>query len=84
MAQHKGLRLRKLEVATWNIRGITGKKELQTGLQKRKIDRAVITETKKRNKCSEDQQTYRKGKLTQKSLQSPKRKTKAHKTLTSM
>jgi exonuclease III len=55
MAQHKGQRLRKMKVATWNIRGITGKKEeLQTELQKRKIDIAVITETKKKNKGSED------------------------------
>jgi hypothetical protein len=55
MAQHKGQRLRKMKVATWKIRGITGKKqELQTELQERKIDIAVITETKKRNKCSED------------------------------
>jgi hypothetical protein len=50
MAQHKGLRLRKLKVATWNIRGITGKKELQSEIQKRKTD----TETKKKNKGSED------------------------------
>jgi hypothetical protein len=48
MAQHKGLTLRKLKVATWNIRGITGKKEeLQTELQKRKLDIAIITEAKK-------------------------------------
>jgi exonuclease III len=49
MAPHKGQRLRKMKVATWNIRGITSKKEeLQVELQKRKIDIAVITETKKK------------------------------------
>jgi exonuclease III len=58
MAQHKGQRLRKIKVATWNIRGITGKKDLQTELQKRKIDIAVITETKKKNKGSEDIDKY--------------------------
>jgi hypothetical protein len=54
LAQHKGKRLRKMKVATWNIRGITGKMELHTELQKRKIDIAVITETKKKDKGSED------------------------------
>jgi exonuclease III len=44
-----------MKVATWNIRGITGKKEeLQTELQERKIDIAAITETKKKNKGSEN------------------------------
>jgi hypothetical protein len=55
MAQHKGLRLKKLKVATWDIRRITGKKEaLQKELHERKIDIAVITETKKKNTGSED------------------------------
>jgi exonuclease III len=59
MAQHKGQRLRKMKVATRNIRGITGKKEeLQTEPQKRKIDIVVITENKKKNKGSEDTGKY--------------------------
>jgi exonuclease III len=52
MAQHKGQRLGKMKVATWNIRGIPAgrKEELQRELQKRKIDTAAITEPRKKNK----------------------------------
>jgi hypothetical protein len=40
-------RIGKLKVATWNVRGIAEKtEELQTELLKRKIDIAIITETK--------------------------------------
>ena len=54
-----GQRFGKLKVATWNVRGIAEKKgELQTELLKRKIDIAVITETKKKNKGSEDRGNY--------------------------
>jgi len=45
------------KVATWNVRGIARKmEELQTELLKRKTDIAIITETKKKNKGSEDRQ----------------------------
>jgi len=40
-----------VKVATWNVRRIAGKtEEFQTELLKRKIDVAIITETKKKNK----------------------------------
>jgi hypothetical protein len=48
-------RFGKLKVATWNIRGTAEKmEELQTELLKRKTAIAIITETKKKNKGSED------------------------------
>jgi exonuclease III len=48
-----------LKIATWNVRGITEKiEELQTELLKRKIDIAIITETKKKNKGSKDMSNY--------------------------
>ena len=48
-----GQRIGKLKVATWNVRGVAEKKEeLQTELLKRKIEIAIITETKKKNKVS--------------------------------
>jgi len=54
-----GQRFGKLKVATWNVRGIAEKmEELQTELLKRKIDIAIITETKKKNKGSEDIGNY--------------------------
>jgi len=54
-ARNDGQRFGKLKVATWNVRGIAEKtEELQTELLKRKIDIAIITETKKKNK---DQKT---------------------------
>ena len=49
-----GQRFGILKVATWNVRGIAEKtEELQTELLKRKIDIAIITETKKKNKGSQ-------------------------------
>ena len=54
-----GQRFGKLKVATWNVRGIAGKtEELQTELLKRKIDIVIITETKNKNKGSEDIGNY--------------------------
>ena len=50
-----GQRTWKLKVATWNVRGIAEKKEeLQTELLKRKTIIAIIIETKKKNKRSQD------------------------------
>jgi len=47
MARFEGQRFGKLKVAMWNVRGTVGKmEELQTELLKRKIDIAIITETK--------------------------------------
>jgi exonuclease III len=44
-----------MKVATWNVRGTVKKtEEFQTELLERKIDIAIITETKKKNKGSED------------------------------
>jgi len=58
-ARFDGQRYGKLKVATWNVRGIAEKTEqLQTELLKRKIDIAIITETKKKNKGSEDIGNY--------------------------
>ena len=58
-ARFDGQRFGKLKVATWNVRGIAEKTgKLQTELLKRKIDIAVITETKKKNKGSEDIGNY--------------------------
>ena len=52
-------RFAKLKVATWNVRGIAEKtEELQTELLKWKTDIAIITETKKKNKGSEDIGNY--------------------------
>jgi len=49
----------KINVATWNVREIAEKKEiLKTELLKRKIDIAIITETKKKNIGSEDIGNY--------------------------
>jgi len=59
MARFEGQRFGKLKVATWNVWGIAEKMdELQTELLKRKIDIAIITETKKQNKGSEDIGNY--------------------------
>ena len=50
-ARFDGQRFGKLKVATRNVRGTAGKTEkLQTQLLKRKIDIAIITETKKKIK----------------------------------
>jgi len=58
-ARFDGQRFGKLKVATWNVRGNAEKKEeLQTELLKRKINVAIITETKKKNKGSEDIGNY--------------------------
>jgi len=58
-ARFDGQRFRKLKVATWNVTGIAGKtEELQTELLKRKIDIAIITETKNKNKGSQDIGNY--------------------------
>jgi hypothetical protein len=57
--KHDGKRFRELQVVTWNIRGIVEKTgELQTELHKRKIDIAITTKTKKKNKGSEDLGKY--------------------------
>jgi len=59
MARLDGQRTGKLKVATWNVRGIAERKyELQTELLKREIEIAIITETKKKNKVSEDIGNY--------------------------
>ena len=58
-ARFDGQRFVKLKVATWNVRGIAEKTEqLQTELLKRKTDIAVVTETKEKNKGSEDTGNY--------------------------
>ena len=58
-ARSDGQRFGKLKVATWNVRGIAEKtEELQTDLLKRKNDIVIITETKKKNKGSEDIGNY--------------------------
>ena len=58
-ARFDGQRFGKLKVATCNVRGIAEKtEELQTELLKRKTDTAIITETKKKNKGSEDIGNY--------------------------
>jgi len=58
-ARFDGQRFGKLKVATWNVGGIAEKtEELQTELLERKIDIAIITETKKKNKGSEDIGNY--------------------------
>jgi len=58
-ARLDGQRTGKLKVATWNVRGIAEKmEELQRELLKRKIDIAIITETKKKSKGSEDISNY--------------------------
>ena len=50
-ARFDGQRFGKPKVATWNVRGIAEKtEELQTELLKRKIDVAIVIETKKKNK----------------------------------
>jgi len=55
VARFDGQRIGKLKVATWNVRGIAEKTDdLKTELLKRKIDIAIITETKKK---AEDQKT---------------------------
>ena len=54
-----GQRFGNLKVATWNVRGFAEKtEELQAELLKRKIDIPIITETKKKNKGSEDIGNY--------------------------
>jgi len=59
MARFDGQRFGKLKIATWNVRGIAEKtEELHTELQKRKIGIAMITETKKKKKVSEDRGNY--------------------------
>jgi exonuclease III len=58
-AKLHGQRIGKLKVATWNVRGTAEKtEELQTELLKRKIDIAIITEKKKKNKGSKDIGNY--------------------------
>ena len=58
-ARFDGQRFGKLKTATWNVRRITKKmEELQTQLLKRKTDIAIIIETKKKNKGSEDTGNY--------------------------
>jgi len=48
-----------MKIATWNVRGIAEKmEELQTELLKRKIDIAILTETKNKNKGLEDIGNY--------------------------
>jgi hypothetical protein len=57
--KHDGKKFRELKVATWNIRGIAEKtEELQTELHKRKTYIAIITQTHKKNKGSEDLGKY--------------------------
>ena len=52
-ARFDGQRFGKLKIATWNVRGIVEKtEELQKELMKRKIDIAILRETK--TKGSED------------------------------
>jgi len=52
-------RFGKLKVATWNVRGIAEKtEELQTELLKRKLDIAIIAETKNKSKGFEDVGNY--------------------------
>jgi len=59
MARCDGERFEKLKVATWNVKGIAEKtEELETELLKRKIDIAIITQAKKKNKGSEDTDNY--------------------------
>ena len=59
MAGCDGQLFGKLNVATWNVTGITEKmEELQTEPLKRKIDTAIITETRKKNKGSDDISNY--------------------------
>ena len=53
-ARFDGQRFGKQQAATWNARGIAEKTELL----KRKTDIAIITETKKKNKGSEDIGNY--------------------------
>jgi exonuclease III len=54
-ARFDGHRFGKLKIATWNVRGIAEKTdELQTELLKMKTDIAILTETKKKDKGSED------------------------------
>jgi len=58
-ARFDGQTFGKLKVATWNVREIAEKtEELQTELLKQKIDIAIITEKKKKNKGSEDIDNY--------------------------
>ena len=53
-ARFDGQRFGRLKIATWNVRGIVEKtEELQNELMKRKIDIAILTDTKKKNKGSE-------------------------------
>jgi hypothetical protein len=48
-----------LKVATWTVRGITHKEDkLDKELKSRKIDIAVISETKKKNKGSKELENY--------------------------
>jgi exonuclease III len=59
VARFNGQRFGILKIATWNVREIKKKiEELQTELLKRKIDVAILTETKKKNKGSEDIENY--------------------------
>lgn len=54
--KHDGKRFREPKVATWNVRGIVEKtEELQTELHKRKINIAIITQTKKGGEKKKDQ-----------------------------
>ena len=57
--KHDGKRFREMKVATWNTRAIVEKtEELQKELHKGKIDIAIITQTNKKNKGSEDLGKY--------------------------
>jgi exonuclease III len=49
----------KLQIATWNVRGISHKlEELTKELEERKLDIAIVSETKKKNKGSTDIGSY--------------------------
>jgi len=59
MARFDGQRFGKLKVSTWEVRGIVEKmEELKTELLKRNTDITIVTETKKKNKGSEDIGNY--------------------------
>jgi hypothetical protein len=50
-----GKAIMKLKIATWNVRGISHKlEELTRELEERKLDIAIVSETKKKNKGSTD------------------------------
>jgi hypothetical protein len=55
-----GKAIMKLQIATWNVRGISHKleEELTKELEERKLDTAIVSETKKKNKGSTDIGSY--------------------------